>query len=183
MNAPSLDAVLRLPPVLDVCCGGRMMWFDKHDRRALYVDIRRETVIYEKTPRTRRVKIDPDLKADFRKLPLPDDTFHHVVFDPPHILRLGKKSWMRKKYGALDRLDWRESLRDGFRECFRVLKPGGTLVFKWSEWDIPVSEILKLTPEKPLYGQRCGKAAKTHWIVFTKPNNNMRSGSGFGGDR
>lgn len=59
----------------------------------------------------------------------------------------------------------------GFAECFRVLRPDGTLIFKWNEHEIPVSQILALTPHKPLFGQRCGKTAKTHWIVFMKPGN------------
>jgi hypothetical protein len=33
----------QLPPVLDACCGPRMMWFDKNDPRALFIDRRRET--------------------------------------------------------------------------------------------------------------------------------------------
>ena len=33
-----------LPPVLDACCGGRMMWFDREDTRALFVDRRCEVV-------------------------------------------------------------------------------------------------------------------------------------------
>jgi len=33
---------------------------------------------------------------------------------------------------------------------------------------VPVSQILALTPERPLIGQRCGKTAKTHWLVFMK---------------
>jgi hypothetical protein len=32
----SLDGMVRLPPVLDVCCGSRMFWFDRKDSRALY---------------------------------------------------------------------------------------------------------------------------------------------------
>lgn len=71
------------------------------------------------------------------------------------------------KYGCLY-TDWRDMLSKGFAECFRVLKPGGFLVFKWNETDIKVSEILKLTPEKPIFGNRCGKTAKTHWIIFMK---------------
>ena len=59
-------------------------------------------------------------------------------------------------------------LRRGFRECFRVLKPFGTLIFKWNEHEIPVSQILALTTEKPLVGQRCGKPSKPHWLVFMK---------------
>jgi len=33
-----------------------------------------------------------------------------------------------------------------------------------------VREILALTPERPLYGHKSGKASKTHWIAFLKPN-------------
>ena len=34
------------PPVLDACCGGRHFWFDKKDGRALFVDKRRETIVW-----------------------------------------------------------------------------------------------------------------------------------------
>lgn len=64
--------------------------------------------------------------------------------------------------------DWKDELRRGFVECFRVLKPEGVLVFKWNENDVPVSQILALTPERPTVGNRCGKSAKSHWIVFLK---------------
>jgi hypothetical protein len=58
----------------------------------------------------------------------------------------------------------------GFAEFFRVLRPEVTLIFKWCEYDVPVAEVLSLTPEKPLYGHRSGKQSKTHWIAFLKPN-------------
>lgn len=61
-------------------------------------------------------------------------------------------------------------LRLGFAECFRVLKPEGTLIFKWNEIEVPLREILALTPVQPLYGHRTGKQAKTHWCAFLKPN-------------
>ena len=77
--------------------------------------------------------------------------------------------WLACKYGWLDG-DWRKMLSDGFAEGFRVLRPGGTLVFKWTATENPVSEILKLTPMKPLYGHKSGKQAQTHWIAFLKPN-------------
>lgn len=66
-------------------------------------------------------------------------------------------------------------IRRGFAECFRVLRPGGTLIFKWNELAVPVREILALTPERPLYGHKSGKASKTHWIAFLKPNDNAHS--------
>ena len=117
----------------------------------------------------RTLVIEPDMVGDFTALPWPDQTFALVIFDPPHLVRNGKKGWLALKYGKLEG-DWRDQLRRGFAECFRVLKNEGTLVFKWNENDVPVREILALTPERPLIGNRCGKNAKSHWIVYLKQN-------------
>lgn len=160
---------LVLPPVLDACCGSRMFWFDRKDPRALFVDKRREThAIDIGTPGTigrAPIVVDPDMLADFTALPFPDGSFALVVFDPPHIERKEALGLLTRKYGHLAG-DWREMLRKGFAECFRVLAHNGTLIFKWAESDYPVSEILALTPEKPLFGNRSGKT--THWIAFIK---------------
>lgn len=160
------------PPVLDACCGSRMFWFDRKDTRCLYVDKRRERHLAADCSvknGEREIVVDPDVQADFTDLPFPDDTFAHVVFDPPHIQRNGDTSWLLKKYGVL-RGEWREMIRAGFAECFRVLRPEGVLVFKWNEIEVPLREILALTPARPLYGHRTGKQAKTHWVAFLKPN-------------
>ena len=163
--------LLGLPPVLDACCGSRMFWFDKHDPRALYVDKRRETwPIDIGTPGTigrAPIVVDPDMLADFTELPFPNESFSMVVFDPPHIERKEALGLLTKKYGHLTG-DWREMLRKGFSECFRVLKPQGTLIFKWAESDYPVSEVLSLTAEKPLFGHKSGKQSATHWVAFLK---------------
>ena len=167
-NGRNLDALVGLPPVLDVCCGPRGMWFDKKDERAMFVDKRE--MDFGKVQNGQWLRIAPDRVADFTALPFPDDTFAHVVFDPPHVL--GKEWWQGSillKYGVLVG-DWREMLRKGFAECFRVLRPEGTLIFKWCEVQFPLSDVLALTPEKPLYGHRGGKASKTHWVAFMKPN-------------
>jgi hypothetical protein len=148
-----------------------MMWFNKADDRALFVDKRRETCHADTRQGRREIVIDPDQIADFRALPFADATFCHVVFDPPHTFA-GPNGWTRKKYGTLD-ASWRDDIRHGFAECFRVLCPLGTLVFKWCEHRVPVSTVLSLTPERPLYGQRCGTTAKTHWIVFIKSMSTM----------
>ena len=48
----------------------------------------------------------------------------------------------------------------------------GVLIFKWNETDIKVSEILKLTNEKPIFGHKSGKRSNTHWICFMKGADN-----------
>jgi SAM-dependent methyltransferase len=157
--------------VLDACCGSRMFWFDRDDSRALFADIRREQHSLpdrSSSGGARLLFIDPDLQADFRALPFDDASFHLVVFDPPHLVQNGASGWLAKKYGKLGD-DWRNDIRAGFRECFRVLKPFGTLVFKWNEHEVKVSELLALTDHLPLFGNRCGKTAKSHWLVFMAP--------------
>lgn len=159
-------------PVLDPCCGPRMMWFDQQDPRVLFGDIRRETITVTDNSRgnssgTRTLKIEPDAVIDFRALPYPDCTFKLVAFDPPHLVQAGPRSWLAAKYGKLSD-DWREDLRQGFSECFRVLDAHGTLIFKWNETQIRTSEVLALTPEKPLFGHISGIRSKTHWIAFLK---------------
>ncbi|MDC9607440.1 hypothetical protein PSI21_21250, partial [Xenorhabdus griffiniae] len=56
----------------------------------------------------------------------------------------------------------------GFREAFRVLRPAGTLIFKWNETQIKTSEILALVSQSPLFGHPSGKRANTHWVAFMK---------------
>ena len=100
-------------------------------------------------------------------MPFEDNTFYHVVFDPPHLNKIGKDAWLAKKYGKLDG-EWKQFMRDSFDECMRVLKPNGTLIFKWSEIDIPLKDIFSAIPYKPLYGNRSGKHMSTIWVAFMK---------------
>lgn len=86
--------------ILDVCCGSRMFWFNKLDTRAVFADIRAEE---HTLCDGRRLVISPDLIADFRALPFADASFPVVVFDPPHLERIGQTAWMGKKYGRLNK--------------------------------------------------------------------------------
>lgn len=160
------------PMILDPCCGSRMMWFDRADQRVLFGDIRSETLtVTDRTHSddgTRTLTIAPDQRMDFRALPFADGQFKLVVFDPPHLERAGPKSWLRAKYGALEAGKWRDDLRAGFAECFRVLEDFGVLIFKWNETQIPVRDVLALTGQKPLFGHQSGKRSGTHWICFMK---------------
>ena len=150
--------------ILDPCCGSRMFWFDKSHPNVLFGDIREENHILCDG---RELNISPDLQLDFRNMKFSDKSFKLVVFDPPHLKHLGKNSWMGKKYGILNE-SWKEDIKQGFSECFRVLDDGGILIFKWNEVQIKVGEILKLTNQKPLFGHKSGRQSKTHWICFMK---------------
>ena len=112
----------------------------------------------------RKLEVNPDIIGDFRNIPYENNSFRLVVFDPPHLLRAGEKSWLAKKYGKLNE-NWKEDIKTGFSECFRVLENHGILIFKWNEEQIKLNEILNLTKYKPLFGN---KRNKTHWIVFIK---------------
>lgn len=149
-------------PIIDVCCGSRMFWFDKKNPNVVFMDNR---TVKQTLCDGRKLEIKPDVVGDFRHIPYQDNTFYLVVFDPPHLLRAGQKSWLAAKYGKLSP-DWKEDLKQGFAECIRVLKPNGTLVFKWSEEQISLAKVLPLFGLSPLFGNRRGK---TIFLVFMKP--------------
>lgn len=154
-----------MKPILDMCCGSRMFYFDKENPNVLFCDIRRERHILCDG---RELDINPDVIADFRNLPFPDKSFEMVIFDPPHLVRAGENGWQRKKYGALDKESWRDDLSKGFGEAMRVLKPNGILIFKWNETQIKTSEVLALTDYKPAFGHPSGKRSNTHRVTFMK---------------
>ena len=59
-----------------------------------------------------------------------------------------------------------EDLAKGFKECMRVLKSNGTLIFKWSEAQISLSEILSCFDKEPLLMQKTSRTS--HFCVFYK---------------
>lgn len=147
--------------VLDACCGSRMFWFDKQNPDVVFADNRElETTLCD----GRKLLVKPDIKMDFRNMPYEDNSFKVVVFDPPHLIHAGVKSWLRQKYGVLPE-DWPAYLKKGFDECMRVLEPDGLLIFKWNEQQIPFSKVLKIFEEKLLLGDQRGM---TRWVVFMK---------------
>lgn len=156
----------RLKTVLDPASSMRSFYFNKTDERVVFGDIREDETHLLCNGQT--IHIKPDQVMDFRAIPYPDETFLMVIFDPPHLLNLSENSWMRKKYGVLDKETWKDDLTKGFAECFRVLKTNGTLIFKWNEASILVKDILKLTEYEPLIGHPSGKRMGTHWMVFIK---------------
>lgn len=102
--------------VLDACCGSRMFYFDKADPEVLFADNRElKTTLCD----GRTLLVKPDIHMDFRNMPYPDNTFKVVVFDPPHLLHAGTKSWLAQKYGILPK-EWKTYLKAGFLECICI---------------------------------------------------------------
>lgn len=150
--------------ILDACCGSRMFWFDKQNPEVLFTDIRTEehTLCDGRT-----LEIKPDMEMDFTQMPFEDGTFKMVVFDPPHMNKLGKNTWMAQKYGVL-LPSWETDIRAGFEECMRVLKTDGVLIFKWNEAQITLNKVLEVIKTKPLFGHVTGKHGRTIWMCFMK---------------
>lgn len=147
--------------ILDACCGSRMFWFNRTHPNVVFMDNREvDTTLCD----GRKLIIKPDIVADFRNIPYADNSFKLVVFDPPHLIHAGEKSWLAKKYGKLES-SWKTDIKQGFSECMRVLEPQGVLIFKWNEEQIKLSEILSTIDFEPLFGD---KRSKTHWLVFMK---------------
>ena len=147
--------------ILDPCCGSRMFWYDRHNPDVLFADCRaEETTLCD----GRTLRIEPDMIIDFRDMPFEDNTFDLAVFDPPHLIHAGEKSWLGKKYGVLPAY-WKPYIKAGFDECMRVLKTDHVLIMKWNEDQIKTREMLKAIDKEPLFGDR---RSKTRWLVFMK---------------
>ena len=150
--------------ILDACCGSRMFWFDKENPLVLFTDIRDEE---HTLCDGRSLKVHPDIVSDFTNMPFLNESFKLVVFDPPHLLNVGKESWLAKKYGKLPE-DWPRVIKKGIDECFRVLENYGVLIFKWNEDQITDKEVLKAIGRQPLFGHTTGRHGKTMWMCFMK---------------
>ena len=49
--------------ILDACCGSRMMWFDKNNSKALFMDNRE---LVERLSDGRALEVSPDIVGDFK---------------------------------------------------------------------------------------------------------------------
>jgi len=147
--------------ILDACCGSRMFWFNKNNPDVVFMDKRKiNTTLCD----GRQLIVDPDIIGDFTDIPYKSNRFDMVIFDPPHLIHVGKTSWLALKYGLIEG-DWKDMVRKGFTECMRVLKKDGVLIMKWSSDQISTKDVLKVLPMQPLFGNRRGKSI---FLVFMK---------------
>ena len=154
--------------ILDACCSVKAMWYNKKHPNVVYIDIRKEPAGF--LGYGRKEELNQDFIMDFRKMDFPDKAFKLVVFDPPHLSKLGKTSLFRNKFGCLNPETWQNDLKKGFKECWRVLDNYGTLVFKWSNSEIPFKKVLSLIEEKPLFYNTTNykSTSVTKWFCFMK---------------
>jgi DNA modification methylase len=141
-----------------------MMWFNKNNPDTIFADKRKESHVLSDG---RALEIYPDIQIDFTKMPFKNNSFNLVVFDPPHLEKIGATSWLAKKYGKLFP-DWETEIKGGFDECMRVLKPNGVLIFKWNESQITLNKIINVIGQEPLFGHTSGKNGLTVWMTFIK---------------
>lgn len=158
-----------MKPILDPMSGSRRFYFDKNNASVLFGDIRDESYWLSDH---RKLMIHPDEQLDARKLPFPDNSFHLVVLDPPHLYHCGKNSDLGKSYGVLNKSTWETDLKQIFDEAWRVLKPNSTLIFKWADRDINLNRLLHVLGREPVFGDKkiSGRKLDTHrfWLVFFK---------------
>lgn len=155
--------------ILDCTCGDRGIWMDKQDERAVFTDLRQSEG--GDLDHNSNWRIKPDLQADARNLPFPDDTFDAAVFDPPHIVTSDGmehlSGWVEVKYGALRAETWQDDIRRTFGELWRVVRSGGTVSFKFSDRSADFQTVVDLAPEPPLVGTPVkSKASETRWYLF-----------------
>ena len=170
--------------VLDATAANRHLWDEKFYEMVLYMDIEPA------------LQIPPDLLGDNTQTGFPDKRFKIEFYDPPHSWgatsgiytlknheeskaywkKYDRPAYVRKTpgYYGLDKYKTKQDLLNHVgraqKELHRILEDGGLLIFKWCEVEVPLREVLKLTPEKPLFGHKVGKLMRTHWIAFLKPN-------------
>ncbi len=144
--------------ILDATAGSRSMWHKNHKYNpcVLFLDQRLEIKGVGKGVTMPRKNPDgvpipqqpgwecaPDILGDFTHLEqFDDETFDHIVWDPPHVIKKSN-GFITMKYGYLGD-QWRETLANGFKELWRILKTKSTLQFKWADNDIPKNELVKL---------------------------------------
>jgi hypothetical protein len=151
--------------IFDMCCGVKAMYFHKNHPLVLYSDQRKEEKGFY--PYRENYDVNPDVINDFRNLPYEDESFYHVIFDPPHLFK-NPQVRLTIPYGHLNKDTWKDDIRKGFQEGWRILKQGGTMIMKWNEMNISRKNLLKILPQNPIYGHPPKSKNKTHWMIFYK---------------
>jgi len=156
-------------PVLDATAGNRHIW-----RKNKYPD---NVVFLDKEP---NLRIPADVIATWDKIPYPDDYFHCIIFDPPHVFSLSSmynQDPQARPNGSKKIPGWygafaskREAviqIHGMQKEMARVTE---RMCFKWNEASLNLENILSvfdhwiiqlISPVKAL------RSVKTFWVKMT----------------
>ena len=149
--------------IFDPCCGSRMFYFNKNNPFVHFNDIRSiETELCD----GRKLIVNPDTNFDARHLPFAKEYFNLIIFDPPHLVNVGSKSWLAQKYGKLDKQTAKDDIKQMQIELSRILSVGGTIIYKWNERDFLLKDMM-FWPDNIIPIMRHTKD-KTHFVVLYK---------------
>jgi hypothetical protein len=157
--------------ILDACCSGRMMWYNKKHPNTIYMDIRKEEKGFIKG--VPNFEVNPDVIGDFRNLPeeIKQRKFKLIAWDIPHFKAKALTGAFLKKFGGLNPETWDTDIENGFKELWEVLEDYGVLILKFSNYHIKFEDILRHFPVEPLfYNKTSGTDNKTEtrWFCFMK---------------
>ena len=158
-----------MKPVLDATAGNRHMWVNKKPDNVVFLD------------KELNLRIPPHIFATWRYLPFRDDSFHCVIFDPPHVFSVTSQFNRDPKarphgqnkipgwYGAFkSRRDATIQIIHAQREFSRV---ASRMCFKWNEASMKLWNVLGLfncwktqikAPARHL------RSVKTWWIKMIR---------------
>ena len=130
IKSVSSDQSEILAGIMDVCGIERFCCDITYGNGAFYKNIPEPRLKFDIDPQKPGV-----VAASSESLPIADQSLNTVVYDPPFLtyVRRGREhgSIMSRRFGGYWRYDELASnYRSSIRECHRVLRPGGILVFK-----------------------------------------------------
>lgn len=82
--------------ILDACCGGRQIWFQKEQENTIFMDIRQEAKGTIKLQPN--WSCEPNVIGDYRDMPFKDNSFKLIVWDIPHKIKQDR-GIIEQKYG------------------------------------------------------------------------------------
>src|SRR4030042_1095732 len=160
-----------MKPILDATAGNRHIWGEnKHPEGVIFMD---------KEP---NLRIPPDIVAKWEDIPFPDDYFHCLIFDPPHIFsetsQFNKDPKARPHgankipgwYGAFkSRHDAVIQIHNAQKEFARVAP---RMCFKWNEASMSLHSVLSLFDQWVIQfivpSRSRGNKPKTWWVKLVR---------------
>ena len=160
-----------MKPVLDATAGNRHMWGDnKHLDNVVFMD---------KEP---NLRIPPDIIATWDDIPFPDDYFHCVIFDPPHVFSetsMYNQDPQARPHGANKIPGWygafksrREAVKQIYEAQIEFARVAPRMCFKWNEASMKLQNVLSLFTcwniQFIVSAPHRGKKPRTWWVKLVR---------------